>query len=303
MNVVAGIDGSAESLMAIRFACQILSCLQDTVALYFSPPEIRVPKSSRMDIATVHQGREALGNVVLDKALAGLPPEFRSGAKTIVGDNKPAYGLLAAAEQEKADLIVVGAHGMSGRMALGSVVRKIVHGAKCPVLVGRVSDAELERDRLTVLLAYADSPACDAAVKAISQFVWPENVDGRIVNIVDSPALSYLGDDMATQPYPDFQRFAHEYEQIIAAEKERVIKRMSEVQLSLPVGFRNSGPIIKSGHVVRQLVETVTAEAADLIVVGARNLGPIGRLLGSTTEGLLARCPCSLLIVHAPDKP
>jgi nucleotide-binding universal stress UspA family protein len=55
--------------------------------------------------------------------------------------------------------------------------------------------------------------------------------------------------------------------------------------------------------VVKQLVETVNSTAADLIVVGARNLGPIGRLLGSTTEGLLARCPCSLLVVHPSDEP
>lgn len=303
MKVVAGIDGSEESLVAVQFACRILSCIEDSLALYFSPPEIRVPRSAKIDMATVSQGREGLGNVVLKQAVERLPKPFRSVAKTLVGDNKPAFGLLAAAQQEKADLIVLGAHGMSGRMALGSVVRKVVHGAKCPVLVSRASPDALERERLTVLLAYADTPACEAAVRSINEFVWPAEIDGGIVNVVDSPAACYLSDDMATEPFPDYQRFAEEYQRIITSEKERVVERLNEVQRQLPAGFQQRLPIIKSGHIIKQLVETVKLEKVDLLIVGARNLGPIGRLLGSTTEGLLARCPCSLLIVHDSEKP
>jgi nucleotide-binding universal stress UspA family protein len=302
VNVIAGIDGSEESIAAVQFACRILSCIEDSLAMYFSPPELRIPRNSRVDMATLSQGREALGDVVLTQAVERLPKSFRSATKTIVGDNKPAFGLLAAADQEKADLIVLGAHGMSGRMAVGSVVRKVVHGAKCPVLVGRTSDDELEREKLTVLMAYADSPACEAAVKTINEIVWPAEIDGGVVNVVDSPAASYMSDDMATEQFPDYQRFADEYERIIAREKERVIDRLSEVQRQLPSSFQQRPPIIRSGHVVKQLVETVESEKVDLLVVGARNLGPIGRLLGSTTEGLLARCPCSLLIAHPSEK-
>jgi universal stress protein A len=53
---------------------------------------------------------------------------------TVTGD--PADALLQIAEQEKADLIVVGSRGMHGvtRM-LGSVPNKVSHRARCHVLI------------------------------------------------------------------------------------------------------------------------------------------------------------------------
>jgi nucleotide-binding universal stress UspA family protein len=48
----------------------------------------------------------------------------------------PAEKILAFAEKEKIDLIVMGAHGRSGleRAIFGSVANKVVKSAPCPVL-------------------------------------------------------------------------------------------------------------------------------------------------------------------------
>jgi nucleotide-binding universal stress UspA family protein len=66
----------------------------------------------------------------------------RSGlrARYIVGlANEPAMEILRIAEAEKADLILIATHGMSGwrRLAFGSVTEKVVRTADCPVLVLR----------------------------------------------------------------------------------------------------------------------------------------------------------------------
>jgi nucleotide-binding universal stress UspA family protein len=52
---------------------------------------------------------------------------------------EPGRGIVAAAEAEQADLIVVGTRGLAraGRLLLGSVSDHVVHHASCPVLVVR----------------------------------------------------------------------------------------------------------------------------------------------------------------------
>lgn len=63
----------------------------------------------------------------------------RAGAATsfLVWDGDPADSIIAAADAEGADLIVVGSHrrGTLGRAILGSVSDRVVREATCPVLV------------------------------------------------------------------------------------------------------------------------------------------------------------------------
>ena len=63
----------------------------------------------------------------------------RSGADAsfLVWDGDPAESIIAAAEAESADLIVVGSHGRNrvGRAILGSVSDEVVRTSPCPVLV------------------------------------------------------------------------------------------------------------------------------------------------------------------------
>lgn len=48
----------------------------------------------------------------------------------------PAQEILAFADRENVDLLVIGSHGRTGlsRLLLGSVAESVVRGAKCPVL-------------------------------------------------------------------------------------------------------------------------------------------------------------------------
>jgi universal stress protein A len=54
--------------------------------------------------------------------------------KLLVGD--PATAIVTTAEDENADLIVLGTHGRTGltRLLMGSVAEAVVRKAKCPVL-------------------------------------------------------------------------------------------------------------------------------------------------------------------------
>jgi nucleotide-binding universal stress UspA family protein len=62
-----------------------------------------------------------------------------ANATFLVWEGEPGEAIVAAAESEKADLIVVGSHGRSGvsRFLIGSVSDYVVRHAHCPVMVVR----------------------------------------------------------------------------------------------------------------------------------------------------------------------
>jgi len=66
-------------------------------------------------------------------------------ARFLLWEGEPGDGIVAAADAEGADLIVVGTHGRStvGRFLLGSVSDHVVHRAGCPVLVVRQAEDEV----------------------------------------------------------------------------------------------------------------------------------------------------------------
>ena len=69
-------------------------------------------------------------------------------ARFLVWEGDAGPGIVAAAESERADLIVVGTHGRGsvGRFLLGSVSDHVVHRADCAVLVVRPATEEVPTD-------------------------------------------------------------------------------------------------------------------------------------------------------------
>ena len=71
-----------------------------------------------------------------------LPAEIQARTFVILG--RPAHEIVALAEQEKADIIVIASQGESGwqRFVFGSVAEKVVRHADCPVLTIRAPNQE-----------------------------------------------------------------------------------------------------------------------------------------------------------------
>lgn len=92
----------------------------------------------------IRDGRERAAHLLVDRGRRiGVPVTF------LVWTGDPGESIVAAAEAEEVDTIVVGAHGRGaiGRFLMGSVSEHVARHAPCPVLIVRATTA---RDKPTL---------------------------------------------------------------------------------------------------------------------------------------------------------
>jgi nucleotide-binding universal stress UspA family protein len=142
-RVVVGVDGSAESVAALKWAAQYAAATGATTTAVLSwhfptaagpAPIGKAPKPISDEIRADMQ--ETLDKAVTD--VFGTPNP--SGVQTKVAYGHPAPVLVE--ESEKADLLVVGnrGHGKFTGMLVGSVSIHCVTNAACPVVVVRAAE-------------------------------------------------------------------------------------------------------------------------------------------------------------------
>jgi nucleotide-binding universal stress UspA family protein len=140
-KILTGTDGSPPSLEAVRHAAAVAKA---------SGAELVIMSVYRpVDPVTVEQWKEQAPEEFAWRLGPASPAEgaVESGAKvaremgvearTRIEQGDPADTILAVADLEAADLIVVGNRGMTGptRFLLGSVPNIISHHAPCDVLI------------------------------------------------------------------------------------------------------------------------------------------------------------------------
>ncbi len=143
MKVLAGVNGTQLSCDALRFASRMLSPDTDSFVFYYAPQHVTVEHSDRILPSVPMEIRQALVESVFSLSREALPEGFRGSTLTVLGEKKASEGLLLAADQQKADLILVGADD-KGRFPfyLGRVAKAVSRSSEVPVLVYRKSEWE-----------------------------------------------------------------------------------------------------------------------------------------------------------------
>jgi nucleotide-binding universal stress UspA family protein len=143
--IVVGTDGSDTASEAVRQATQLARTTGATLELVsayepVSGPRLReeahqVPPDLQWMINPREDVDAALSAAAAQAEAAGVE------ARIYARQGDPADAILDVAEEQGADLIVVGNKGMTGakRFLLGSVPNKISHHAPCSVLIIRTS--------------------------------------------------------------------------------------------------------------------------------------------------------------------
>lgn len=140
-HILIGVDGSKESLEAARFGQGLAEQTGAEVTLVFAvePPQVipvgplsgYVTTSAPRSEEDLHKARRFLDTLIAER------PSVKSHGRVELG--KASETICEVGAHLGVDLIIVGARGLGAgqRLILGSVSDRVVHHAKCPVLVVR----------------------------------------------------------------------------------------------------------------------------------------------------------------------
>src|SRR5213082_2298151 len=127
-SIVVGTDGSETASEAVRQAIELAKAVGAKVHLVSAFQPVGNQRLREDVDATLKKAAEQAEESGVD-------------TETFARQGDPADAILDVAEEQNADLIIVGNKGMSGakRFLLGSVPNKVSHHAPCSVLIIRTT--------------------------------------------------------------------------------------------------------------------------------------------------------------------
>lgn len=139
-KIICPTDFSEPSLAALETACEFAKHFDAELRVLhivaLSPPfpsdmvVVAAPNYYPSDAERIEEAQRQIANLILRRVPVGVRavPEVKMGYA--------ANEIACVADEEGADLIVIGTHGLSGwrHLLIGSVMEKVVRLARCPVL-------------------------------------------------------------------------------------------------------------------------------------------------------------------------
>jgi nucleotide-binding universal stress UspA family protein len=282
--VVVGIDGSDAGQRALRWAADEAirrHAVLDVVHAWLPPYPVDPQDLFKDETHVEEHSRRFLADQVA--RLRADAPETGELRETLVMEH-PAKALVAAADG--AALLVVGSRGRGGfkGLRLGSVSRKCVQIAPCPVVV--VPPRDLPDSAPVVVVGVDGSEHSRLALRWAAQEAvwWQARLD--VVQAWTPPAL-FVAEGVPvsfdTDAYEDAsERLLHDMDAELALAGQTLPERRLVPVADAPA---------------RALLEA--AKQAALLVVGARGRGGFGGLLlGSVSQQCLQHAPCPVAVVR-----
>jgi nucleotide-binding universal stress UspA family protein len=213
-------------------------------------------------------------------------------AEVAVVDRPPVDGILAEADRLGAQVIVVGArgHGALSRLVLGSVSLGVVRRAPAPVLVVKRA---LRGARLVI--GVDGSPHSRRAVELVGSLAVPDGGAVTLVAVLEPRrpvSVGLLPSSVRATISRELAALEAERTQHLRRELDRAARPLERAGWAVETQVRTGVPLA-------ELLAAVQTTRADVLVLGARGVGGLERLLlGSVAEGALSRSPVSVLVVR-----
>jgi nucleotide-binding universal stress UspA family protein len=218
--------------------------------------------------------------------LTDLPIE-----QTQVESAAPAERIVAYAEDQDIDLVVMGTHGRRGvdRMLFGSVTEEVVRQAPCPTFTVR-TDADVEPSKAVgrILVPIDFSEAADAALQHGIEIAQTYGAEIDLLHVVEEPFYPpAYGPDVATFPTQDVM--------------ERVETQLADTARE-EIGYEHVMVSARTGSPSSEILDYVDENEVDLVVMATHGRTGLDRvLLGSVAERVLRQSPTPVFIVK-PDR-
>lgn len=286
MRVLVATDGSADAIKAIEWLMHFPLPVDAAVDV------VTVAPRPIFNDAVARAELEAETRRLLEDARSRLAKRWPAvSAEMLYGD--PRETICQAAYRRHADLVVLGSRGLGAISAflVGSVSLGVARQAPCAVLVCKGTPRPVQ----AVTIAIDASPDAARAFEFFSELPLPSTLTALLLGVVQP-----LGCYPSTTPYlvsPALMSALTQYEDRLREELQVPLDqaaraldgRVARVDKSTPTG-------LPADVIVRNAAD------ADLVVVGARGLGPLKRvLLGSVSENVIGHASCPVLVVRKPS--
>lgn len=270
-HVIAGVDAGEGGQDALALANVLrdgdseLTCAY----VYRNEPIAWRGSSAAYEAAEREHARDVLVGV---REEAGMDAKLRVHGAPTVG-----RGLHEVAEATGADLLVIGSsrRGLLGRVLIGDDTRASLNGAPCAVAIAPVGYAQRPAVMREIGVGYDGSPESEHALTFARTLAERLHAQLSAFEAVSFPAYVFTG-----PPVPDDALI----EDLVEAARERV------------ASIEGIEPHAAYGQPAEELA--LYSASLDVLVIGSRSYGPIGRLVhGSTAQQLARTARCPLLVL------
>jgi nucleotide-binding universal stress UspA family protein len=271
-KVIVGADGKEGGLDAAALASLLCDEHGELTLAHVYPGD---PHAWRGSWPPLEPAEETRIREQLEKARtdAGLEAEIVWRGSSSVG-----RGLHEQAEAIGADLLVIGSsrRGLLGRALIGDDTRAALNGAPCAVGVAPAGYSRQSVVLREIGLGYDGSPESEHALRVARQLAAETGGKLSAFEVVSLPSYIYIGGPAGVA--------AESVRSAVNVARER-IKSLGDVEAHAAYG---------------QPAEELALYSAslDVLVIGSRSYGPIGRLVhGSVAQQLCRSARCPLLIL------
>ena len=286
MKIILAVDGSDNSYEAVHIMNYLARAEQLTLlhALNVSRPAYpeMMPEVAEEIYKTLEQTMKEDGERLLKRVESLLPLHAGPTTKQLrVGS--PAKTILSMAEEQKADLIVMGARGLGPikERLLGSVSHRILTLAPCATLIvnGPVKPVK------QILLPLEGPSDAEAAVRFLRLKPFHEAVEVTLMTVLP----------WTEPPWPSGAAAEAAATEMLEKQTE-YIESMAERLRA--IGYQAHG-VALVGIPATMILQQATTLRSDLILMGTKGRQGITRfVLGSVSHAVLHKTPCPVLTFH-----
>jgi len=286
MKTLLAVDGSDNSYEAVRalkyFARAEQLTLLHVLNLSKSVQPMMATRGDMEEFTAREQSIRKDGERLLEQVQSLLPMHAGPSTKHLrIGS--PADVIVSMAGEQKTDLIVMGARGLSPlkEWLLGSVSHRILTLASCATLIVQGPVKAMKQ----ILLPLQGPYDAEAAIRFLQLKPFHEAVEVTLLTVLPS----------TDQPSPAGSAAAASAAEMLEKQTD-YIKGVAERLRA--IGYQAHGVAVV-GTPATMILQQATTLRSDLILMGTRGRQGIARLvLGSVSHEVLHKMPCPVLAFH-----
>jgi nucleotide-binding universal stress UspA family protein len=284
--VIVGVDATPAGALAAATGWTVAQAAGVPCRLVHVTPAPSVPAGGAVETARPDLLEQVVASArarMIDALRGHAPDDVLQSIEVLSGN--PAWELRRVIAEVSAGLLVLGGkhHAPPVRWLGGSTVHNAVRTIDVPILVAAAQVQRFSRVLVAIDLSETAEPTLTEAHAFAAMF----DAALRVLTIVEP---------MPSIPDVGIQSDVGEHYSLAEREAKRLVDTLG--------GIDRTEIRVDSGSPARTIADEAAAWEADLVVVGSHGKGWVDRvLLGSTTERLLNRLPCSTLVIPVHGHP